>query len=47
MVQEIGDLGWFTIDECITKIRPENIEKKEMLLRAISLLRNYTPLKLF
>ena len=47
MVQEIGDLGWFTLEECLNKIRPENIEKKEMLLRASSLLRNYTPLKTF
>jgi len=45
MAQEIGDLGWFTLDECLNKIRPENIEKKEVLLRAISLLRNYCPLR--
>jgi len=45
MAQEIGDLGWFTLDECLNKIRPENIEKKEVLLRAISLLRNYSPLR--
>jgi 8-oxo-dGTP pyrophosphatase MutT (NUDIX family) len=45
MVQEIGDLGWFTLDECLEKIRPENIEKKEVLLRASSLLRNYCPLR--
>ena len=45
MVQEIGDLGWFTLDECLDKIRPENIEKKEVLLRASSLLRNYCPLR--
>lgn len=47
MVQEIGDLGWFSLEECLNKIRPENIEKKEVLLRASSLLRNYTPLKTF
>lgn len=45
MAQEIGDLGWFTLDECLNKIRAENIEKKEVLLRAISLLRNYCPLR--
>jgi 8-oxo-dGTP pyrophosphatase MutT (NUDIX family) len=45
MAQEIGDIGWFSIDECLNKIRPENIEKKEVLLRAISLLRNYCPLR--
>ena len=45
MTQEIGDLGWFTLEECLEKIRPENIEKKEVLLRASSLLRNYCPLR--
>jgi 8-oxo-dGTP pyrophosphatase MutT (NUDIX family) len=47
MIQEIGDLGWFSLEECLNNIRPENIEKKEVLLRASSLLRNYTPLKTF
>jgi 8-oxo-dGTP pyrophosphatase MutT (NUDIX family) len=47
MVQEIGDLGWFSLEECLNNIRPENIEKKEVLLRASSLLRNYCPLKTF
>jgi len=45
MVQEIGDIGWFSLEECLDKIRPENIEKKEVLLRASSLLRNYCPLR--
>ena len=45
MAQEIGDLGWFSLEECLDKIRPENIEKKEVLLRASSLLRNYCPLR--
>ena len=45
MTQEIGDLGWFSLEECLEKIRPENIEKKEVLLRASSLLRNYCPLR--
>jgi 8-oxo-dGTP pyrophosphatase MutT (NUDIX family) len=46
MTQEIGDLGWFSLEECMDKIRPENIEKKEVLLRASSLLRNYCPLRM-
>ena len=45
MAQEIGNLGWFPLEECLEKIRPENIEKKEVLLRASSLLRNYCPLR--
>lgn len=46
MKREIGDLGWFTLEEALEKIRPENVEKKEVLLRAQSLLRNYCPLML-
>jgi len=45
MIREIGDLGWFSLEDCLEKIRPENIEKKEVLLRASSLLRNYCPLR--
>jgi len=45
MVQEIGDLGWFTLEECLKKIRPENIEKKEVLLRASSVLRSYCAIR--
>jgi len=47
MLQEIGDLGWFTLEESLNKIRSENVEKKEVLLRASSLIRNYCPLKTF
>jgi len=47
MRKEIGDLQWCSLEECLTKIRPDNIEKKEVLLRASSLLRNYCPLRMF
>jgi len=46
MIQEIGSLGWYNLEQCLIKIRPENIEKKEVILRAISLLRNYCPLRI-
>ena len=45
MAQEIGDVNWFTLEECLAKIRPANIEKKEVLLRAPSMLRGYCPLR--
>ena len=45
MAQEIGDIDWLTLEECLKKIRPENIEKKEVLLRASSMLRGYCPLR--
>lgn len=46
MKREIGALGWFTLEEALEKIRPENVEKKEILLRVRSFLRNYCPLLL-
>lgn len=46
MKQEIGDIGWYTLEEALEKIRPENVEKREVLLRAQSLLRNFCPLML-
>ena len=44
MRREIGALDWFSIEEALQKIRPENVEKREMLLRVGTLLRNYCPL---
>lgn len=44
MVREIGEIGWFTLDDALNKIRCENVEKREILLRASGFLRNYCPL---
>jgi 8-oxo-dGTP pyrophosphatase MutT (NUDIX family) len=43
MRREIGDLGWFTLDEAMSRIRPENVEKREVLLRTASILLNFCP----
>jgi 8-oxo-dGTP pyrophosphatase MutT (NUDIX family) len=43
MRREIGDIQWFSVDEALAHLRPENIEKKEVLLRAASLFRNLCP----
>ena len=40
LCQEIGQIGWFSLDEAFAKIRPTNLEKREVLLRASTLLRN-------
>jgi 8-oxo-dGTP pyrophosphatase MutT (NUDIX family) len=45
MVREIGNIRWFSLDDALRIIRPDNIEKKEILLKASSLLRNYCPLR--
>ena len=45
MTQEIGDLRWCSVEEGLQLIRPENIEKREVLLRVSGLLRKYCPFK--
>jgi 8-oxo-dGTP pyrophosphatase MutT (NUDIX family) len=39
--REIGDIRWMSVNEAIALIRDENIEKREILLRASSILRNF------
>jgi 8-oxo-dGTP pyrophosphatase MutT (NUDIX family) len=43
MAREIGDLKWINIDEAAQFIRPENIEKKNILQQLAFLLRQFTP----
>lgn len=45
MAREIGAVRWMSIDEALAQIRPENIEKKEILLRASALFRTLCPYK--
>lgn len=44
MRREIGNIQWFPLNDALAKIRPDNVEKREVLLRLGSLLRNYCPL---
>jgi 8-oxo-dGTP pyrophosphatase MutT (NUDIX family) len=46
MSREVGNIGWFSLEAALTSIRPENVEKREILLKASSLLRNFCPLRL-
>ena len=43
MTKEIGNLAWKTLDEALLMLRPENIEKKGILVQLAGLLRNFTP----
>jgi len=43
MRREIGDLRWFALNDALAHLRPDNIEKREVLLRAASLFRNLCP----
>lgn len=44
MAREIGGINWFTLDDAITRIRPDNIEKREVLLKAGKIMKNYYPI---
>jgi 8-oxo-dGTP pyrophosphatase MutT (NUDIX family) len=44
MKREIGNLGWFSLQNAYNQIRSENTEKKEVLQRLGLLLRNYCPI---
>jgi 8-oxo-dGTP pyrophosphatase MutT (NUDIX family) len=43
MSREIGNIQWCSLDEAISKIRPDNVEKREILLKAGKILRNFHP----
>lgn len=43
MFREIGDIKWYSLEEAIAKIRPDNVEKREILLRAGKILKNFYP----
>lgn len=43
MAREIGAIQWCYLDEAISKIRPDNVEKREILLKAGKIMRNFHP----
>jgi 8-oxo-dGTP pyrophosphatase MutT (NUDIX family) len=43
MRREIGDIRWLPLNQALNCLRPENIEKREVLLKAASLFRNLCP----
>lgn len=46
MVREIGNIQWLTLDQALVKIRPDNVEKREILLTVARLLKNFCPVTL-
>ena len=44
MVSEIGEIKWCSLDEAILKIRPDSVEKREILLKTSKIMRNYHPI---
>jgi 8-oxo-dGTP pyrophosphatase MutT (NUDIX family) len=45
MAREIGAIKWCSLDEAISKIRPDNVEKREVLLKAGKIMRNFYPVE--
>jgi len=43
MSKEIGDIKWLTHDQALAKIRPDNIEKREILLNVMKIMKNFLP----
>ena len=43
MAREVGAIQWFSLDEAILKIRPDNVEKREILLKAGKIMKNFHP----
>jgi hypothetical protein len=46
MMREIGDIRWCTLNDALEKIRPENVEKREILLKVARILRNFCPVNI-
>lgn len=44
MAREIGAIKWCSLDEAITRIRPDNVEKREILLKAGRIMRIFHPI---
>jgi 8-oxo-dGTP pyrophosphatase MutT (NUDIX family) len=44
MAREIGNLAWKNLDEALLLLRPENVEKRGILIQLASLLRNFSPI---
>jgi len=43
MTREVGAIQWFSLDEATSKIRPDNVEKREILLKAGKIMKNFHP----
>lgn len=43
MVREVGNIMWCTLEDAIAKIRPDNVEKREILLKAGKIMKNFYP----
>jgi 8-oxo-dGTP pyrophosphatase MutT (NUDIX family) len=44
MTREVRDIAWCSMEEAMARIRPDNVEKREVLLKAGKILKNFHPL---
>ena len=44
MTREVGNISWKRLDEALFLLRPENIEKRGILIQLAGLLRNFVPI---
>ena len=44
MTREIGNLAWKNLDEALLILRPDNVEKRGILIQLASLLRSFAPI---
>jgi 8-oxo-dGTP pyrophosphatase MutT (NUDIX family) len=44
MTREIGNIAWKSLDEALLLLRPENVEKRGILIQLATLLRNFLPI---
>ena len=44
MAREIGNLAWKNLDEALLILRPENVEKRGIIIQLANLLRNFSPI---
>jgi 8-oxo-dGTP pyrophosphatase MutT (NUDIX family) len=44
MTREIGNITWKSLDEALVLLRPENVEKRGILVQLANLLRNFAPI---
>ena len=43
MIREVGNIMWCSLEEAIARIRPDNVEKREILLKAGKIMKNFHP----
>ena len=43
MAREVGAIQWCSLEDAIAKIRPDNVEKREILLKAGKIMKNFHP----